>query len=157
MPSSVRYHFRQLFNVSAQEAYEWCTNYKSGQEDHMLMGEKTAARQVKRVADSTIILTDTFRTEQSAIKKQKLVELYPDSLSWNATHLTGPAKYSQFTYEITADGKNASHIDFTGLFIDYKNESLSKAEAEKLAQQLCKEDSETWALLAREMANDFCR
>ncbi len=121
------------------------------------MGDNSAKRLVKQMAESTIILTDTFQTKEVLIRKKKLVELYPDELSWNATHLTGPAKYSQFSYQITSDGENVSHIDFTGLFLDYEHEKLGKAENDRLAEKLCKEDSESWRLLAKAMAKDFGR
>jgi hypothetical protein len=155
LPSPVRYYFRQNFAVSALEAYEWCTDFKSGPEDHVLMGDESADRQVKRIAESTVILNDTFHTHEGPVEKQKLVELYPAQLSWNSTHLTGPAKYSQFTYRITANGENRSHIDFTGLFLDYEHEKLGNEETERLAEKLCKDDSEGWKLLAKAMAKDF--
>jgi len=120
------------------------------------MGEKNAERKISRLSDSTIILTDKFHVDASPIEKQKLVQLYSDMLFWTSTHLTGPAKYSQFLYQITADGENASHIDFSGLFLDYTHEKLSNAEAGKLSEKLCQEDSEAWKLLARAMENDLC-
>lgn len=141
--------------MSAHKAYEWCTDYRSGTEDHLLMGEESGQREVQRVADSTVVLTDTFRVEGGTVEKQKLVEMYRDRFSWNATHLTGPAKYSQFLYVITPDSKDTSHIDFNGLFLDYKHENLGKTETEKLAAELCKDDAEGWKLLAKAMAKDY--
>jgi hypothetical protein len=155
VPVSVSYHFRTRFSVSPKKAYEWCTDYTNGPEDQVLMGEENAERQVIRVADSTMLLVDTFYTDKGVVEKQKLVELYPDNLSWNATHLTGPAKYSQFVYEISADGENASCLDFTGLFLDYAHEKLNTAETKVLAEKLCKEDAEGWRLLAKAMAKDL--
>jgi hypothetical protein len=155
MPIPIQYRFRQRFAVSARKAFEWCTNFSP--EDHALMGEKEAERKISRFSDSTIILTDTFHVGASHFEKQKLVQLYSDMLFWSSTHLTGPAKYSQFLYQITAEGEDASNIDFSGLFLDYTHEKLSKAEAEKLSEKLCKEDSEAWKLLAKAMEKDLCK
>jgi len=66
------------------------------------MGDEAAERQITRLADATIILSDIFHTGKGYVEKQKLVQLYPDRLCWIATHLTGPNKYSQFIYEISA-------------------------------------------------------
>jgi hypothetical protein len=150
MRSSIRYHFRQSFPFSAAKAYAWCTDFDAG--DFALMGGN-ATRVVKRIADSTILLIDTFQTADGPVEKQKLVELYPDRFSWNATHLTGPNQHSQFLYEISAADKNASHIDFTALHLEKGN--LSQAEAGLLAEKLCKEDAEAWRRLAQAMAKDL--
>ena len=121
MPLPVRYHFRQRFGVSAKRAFEWCTTFDL--QDHELMGDEGAERHVTSVAEGTIILKDIFHTETGTIEKEKLVQLYPGQLSWVSTHLTGPNKYSQFLYKISADGKEASILDFTGLHLDYKEKT----------------------------------
>ncbi len=157
MPNAIRYNFRQKFDASARDAFAWCTEYTSGSTDHMLMGDKNAERQVTRVAESTVILTDTFHTDKGDIEKQKLVHFYPDRLSWNAIHMTGPNKYSQFLYEIFPDGENVSHIDFTGLHLDYGHKDLGRAKAKALAEKLCKDDSESWKLLAKALAKDLSK
>ena len=146
MPCPIRYHFRQSFQASAPKVYAWCTNFTP--QDHTLMGEEDVKRIITRLTESTIVLNDTFMLEGHAIEKQKLVQLYPDKLMWTSTHLTGPAKYSQFIYEITADDKDTSHIDFTGLFLDFAHETLSKTDVEKLATQMCREDAYAWKLLS---------
>ena len=154
MVYSVRYGFTQRFEVLAQKAYQWCTTYDPT--DHVLMGDKDGKRSINRVADSTIILTDTFPDGKGgAVTKKKLVELYPETLSYNATHLTGPLKYSQFSYVITADGAEASHLDFRGLYLDYEDKNLDEAAITRIANQLCKDDAAAWKLLAKAMAKDF--
>jgi len=87
MPTTVRYHFRQQFSVSAQAAVDWCTDFSP--EDQLLKGYINSERVVIKVADSSIILKDTLHTAAGAVEKQKLVQLYPDQFSWVATHLTG--------------------------------------------------------------------
>ena len=155
MPTVFRYHFQQSFSVSAREAYDWCTDF--GPQDHALMGDASAKRKVTRVAESTLILSETFKTAKGDVEKQKIVELYPDKLSWNSTHLTGPNKYSQFLYEISADGEGSSHLDFEGLHLDYEKENLSKLQVKALADKLCKDDSDAWKPLAKAMAKDLAK
>ena len=154
MTNSVRYQFTQQFAVPAKKAFQWCTDYEPG--DHLLMGEKNAKRKVTHLTDATIILTDIFETSSGNVEKQKLVQLYPEKLAWISTHLAGPNKYSQFIYEISAKGENASSIQFTGLHLEYEKANLSKGDANSFANKLCKEDSEAWKLLAKAMKKELC-
>ena len=156
MPTPIYYHFQQRFNVSARKAYEWCTSFAPG--DHALMGEKDASRKIEHLTGRTVILTDRFNvSSKSQIEKQKLVQLYPETLFWTSTHLSGPARHSQFIYQITAEGDDASRLDFTGLFLDYAQEKMSKTDAAKLAEKTCKEDAAAWVLLAKAMEQDLCK
>jgi len=150
---SVNYHFCQRFHVPALEAYEWCTNYDPI--DPALMHEK-AERRISRICEGTILLTDTYPTRDRSIRKQKLVNLYPDRLSWTSTHLTGPNKYSQFLYEIVPEGKKASRLEFRGLHIERaRKEDLDEKRIESLANRLRDEDSTAWILLAGEMEGEL--
>ena len=142
--------------VSACKAYEWCTNFAPG--DHALIGEKDAGRNIKRLTERTVILTDTFGIgTNNQVEKQKLVQLYPETLFWTSTHLTGPARYSQFIYQTIADGNDASHLDFTGIFLDYTHEKMSEANAKELAEKTCREDAAAWVLFAKAMEQDVCK
>ena len=149
MPVSIRYHFSQHFRVSAQQAFDWCTTFDPT--DHKLMGDESAQRQITRIADSTIILKDTFSTPAGKIEKQKLVQLYPNRHTWISTHLTGPNKYSQFLYEITPQGEDVSTLNFTALHVEY----VEKADANLLAKKLRKEDACAWNLLAKAMLGEL--
>jgi len=151
MPCPIQYRFSQRFPVPARRAYKWCTNYSP--EDHVLMGDEAAERTITCVTDATIILTDTFHTNRGNVEKQKLVQLYPDRLSWVSTHLTGPNKYSQFIYEISAEGNGASRLDFTALHLEYEN--LDSEAIKSLADKLKKEDSAAWKLLANAMIKEL--
>jgi hypothetical protein len=156
MPRPIYYHFQQRFNVSARKAYEWCTNYASG--DHALMGEKDASREIKHFTERTVILTDTFNVgANDQIEKQKLVQLYPETLFWTSTHISGPAKHSQFIYQITAEGDDTSRLDFTGILLDYAHEKVSEADAAKLAEKECENDAAAWVLLSKAMEQDLCK
>jgi hypothetical protein len=115
------------------------------------MGEEGVERQITLVTEGVIILKDIFYSEKGLIEKEKLVELYPDQLSWVSTHLSGPNKYSQFLYVITPDGKAASTLSFTGLHLEYE----AKGDAESLAERLCLEDAGAWKLLAKAMTKEL--
>ena len=145
MPLTVRYHFTQTFAVSAKNAFDWCTSFDS--KDYLLMGEDGVERLITRLGDATIILKDIF----SSYQKEKLVQLYPNQLSWISTHLSGPNKYSQFLYQITPKTKDSSVLHFTALHLEYD----SKADAKTLANKLCGEDADAWKLLAKAMENEF--
>jgi hypothetical protein len=148
MPISVRYHFTQRFIVSAQEAFDWCTDFDS--QDNLLMGDKRAERQITQLAEGAIILKDSFHSVAGTIEKQKLVHLYPDQYRWTSTHLTGPNKHSQFLYRITPQSKNASFLTFKALHLEYNE----KEDAKLLAERLCKEDAYAWKLLRGAMVDD---
>jgi len=120
-----------------------------------LMGEEATERQIVHLADTTIILTDIFYTRNGRVEKQKLVQLYPDRLCWISTHLTGPNRYSQFIYEISAEGKDASRLDFTALHLEY--EKLDSESVKSLADKLKREDSSAWKHLAKAMAKEVGR
>lgn len=120
-------------------------------QDNLLMGNKTAKRQITHVSDGAIILKDSFNTAEGTIEKQKLVLLYPDQFKWISTHLTGPNKNSQFLYRITLQGKDASFLTFKALLIEYSEKDVSKF----FAEILCKEDADTWKLLTKAMEDDL--
>jgi hypothetical protein len=119
------------------------------------MGEDVGERQITHLTETTIILTDIFHTSNGRVEKQKLVQLYPDRLSWISTHLTGPNKYSQFIYEISAEGDSASRLDFTALHIEYEKENLDGEGIKSLADKLRREDSAAWKHLAKAMASEL--
>jgi len=152
IPCTIHYEFVQKFNVSAQRAFAWCTDYNP--DDMELMHEENATREVLNVADDVIILIDTFADDaRKSSEKRKLVCLYPKRLMWTSTHLTGPNKHSQFLYEITALNEGESQLKFTALSLDNKNRN--KEDAEKESRALRKMDAETWKLLAKEMEKEI--
>jgi len=155
MLHSIRYEFSQRFFVPARQAYEWCTDYCS--QDHMLMGEGNAERSVEHLTENSIVITDIFHTDEGVVEKQKLVQLYPDRLSWISTHLTGPNKYSQFIYEISAEDNNTSLLGFTALHLEYEMQEMDEKEIRVLADKLLKEDSTAWKRLAKAMIEEATR
>ena len=149
MPIAIRYTFDQSFSIPAAKAFQWCTDY--GMDDHKIMGEINAKRQVVHLTESTILLKDTFQFGKTKVEKKKLVELYPQNLFWTSTHLSGPNKHSQFLYQIKPEDEANSTFTFTGLHLDYDE----KANAKMLAEKLCKEDANAWKLLAKAMEKDL--
>jgi hypothetical protein len=149
----IHYAFVQKFNVSAHKAYEWCTDY--GPSDMALMQKENTTRKVQRISRDTIILVDTFVNAGKPVVKQKLVCLYPDQLSWTATHLTGPNKYSQFLYKITPESKKQCLFELTALYLDYGIKENTEIKRKHLARKLRKMDSDNWKLLAKTMENDL--
>jgi predicted protein tyrosine phosphatase len=153
MPTPIRYHFTQRFPLSARKAYEWCTDFTP--DDYVLMGEENVERKITRLTTDTVILADIFRAN-NFVEKQRLVQLYPDKLFWTSTHLMGPNKYSQFLYQISEEGENASRLEFTALHLDYSKEKRDSAGVKQLADKLCSEDSQAWKLLTLAMAKRSC-
>jgi hypothetical protein len=149
IPVMIRYHFRQHFPVPPDAAYAWCTNFTPG--DQQLKGYGDSERIVTKIADCTIILTDTSRSAAELIERQKLVHLYPSNLCWVATHLTGPNKYSQFIYRIHPDDKDGSFLNFSALHLEYD----TKEDSATLESRLCKADSDAWKLLAAALSKDL--
>jgi hypothetical protein len=149
MPVSVRYRFTQDLPLPPKEAYLWCTNYT--EQDHALMGNANAERQITPLTDTALILKDIFHTGNGDVEKQKLVCLYPDRLCWVSTHLTGATKYSQFIYQISAKDDGKSQLEFTALHIDQEKEHLTDKEAQALAASLSASDAKIWKQLAFEM------
>lgn len=149
MPISVRYRFRQNFSVSAQKAFNWCTTFDA--DDHVLMGESEAKREIIDIANGSLLLKDTFSTPNGTVEKQKLVALYPKRHQWTSTHLSGPNKHSQFLYTIMPRGKGASVLEFSALHIEYDD----KADARQLAERLCREDAAVWVKLAKVMGTQL--
>ncbi|MCW4031693.1 MAG: hypothetical protein NWE80_04945 [Candidatus Bathyarchaeota archaeon] len=153
MLQPIKYQFSQKFNLPARKAYEWCTNFTP--QDPFLMREK-ATREVESITENTFILTDKFRVEGETTIKQKLVCLYPNRLMWTSTHLTGPAKHSQFIYEIKSTTRTTSRLKFTALHLAHDlKEGTVKNSVEQLAEELRKADAHVWKNLAREMEKEM--
>jgi hypothetical protein len=113
MPTaSIPFRVTQPFPVSAADAYAWATDFDAT--DIALFGRK-GRRKVIRLTDDALVLADTFVGDDgSKVSSKKLVHLYPERLAWTSTHLDGPTKHSQLSYEIAARGKNGSELTYSG-------------------------------------------
>ena len=150
LPTSINYHFSQLFRLPANLAYEWCTNFH--QSDLELMHER-GKRRIEKLTNDTYILTDTFYLKRGTISKKKLVRLHLSQMAWTNTYLAGPKKYSQFLYKIVPVGKNRSRLDFVGLQLE--PQVMTRMQAAAFALKVRKEDSRSWRLLARAMEKEL--
>ncbi len=117
------------------------------------MGNGNAKREVMWLTDSTVFVKDTLPTNDGEVETQKLVQLYPDRLTWVSTHLSGLNKYSQFIYEISAKGDCASQLDFNALHIEHQ-ENIAEKSVKLMAEKLCKTDSNVWKLLSEAMEKE---
>ena len=151
---SLCFEFSQRFDVAAAAVYAWSTDFRA--QDIELMG-KRGRRRVTRVCNDTLVLTDTFLTEDGGrVTKRKLVKLYPERLEWTNTHLTGPNRHSQFLYRVAPEGKRRSRLDFTGRQLESVASATPK-EARALARKIAREDAGTWKTLARALAAELRR
>lgn len=151
MPVIIRYRFTQVFAVPPKQAYLWCTDFTP--QDHLLMGHENVERQVLHVSDGIVLLQEVFHTSNGDVEKQKIVHLYPKELRWVSTHLTGPNKHSQFSYKISPEN-GCSKLEFEALHVE-NGRDITRVEAGVLVEQLRRNDSEAWRLLAEAMNKEF--
>lgn len=139
--TSLRYQFRQSFRVSARAAYEWCTDFRPS--DASLFEQKWR-RNVQRLTEDAIILTETTWPEGKRRVIRRLVRLNARELAWTNTHISGPFRNSQYWYRIVPDGPRRSHLEFTGMRLVRTPKALSTAEKARLAKQERAGDSRLW-------------
>ncbi len=120
------------------------------------MGDR-GKRRIKWISDDAVLLSDTYEKGNTTVRKTKLVRLSPGELRWVSTHVRGPNMYSQFIYQISPEGSGASHLEFTGLHIEYTKEITSPKVTKALTDRILKEDSGAWRLLAKEMERDLAK
>ena len=132
-------------------AFEWCTDYREN--DFSLMGMK-GKRQVRKVSNAVIILTDIIYANEKSTTKTKLVRLDAKKLFWSNTHLAGPNKHSQFLYQIIPVGQK-SKLEFTGLQVNYSKTKVSQKEIKLIQKEARKEDSAIWKKLSQKMNEDL--
>lgn len=142
MPAnSVRYHFRQPFRVSAKAAYAWCTDFQPS--DARLFQQKWR-REVLRLSEDALVLTETTWPRGRVRVIQRLVRLSPQDLAWTNTHISGPFQHSQYWYRIVPDSPRSSHLEFTGMRLVRTARPLGPAGRARLAEEERREDSRLW-------------
>ena len=146
------YRFSVDLPASADAAYRWATDYRP--DDLGRMGQ-TGRRRIERLAEGTILLTDTVRTTRGTVTKQRLVRLRPRERSWTNTHLAGPTRHSQFLYAIVPRGPRRSTLEFVGLQVERASRSVSASQLARRARTVAREDAATWRRLARAMADEL--
>lgn len=155
---NVRYRFVTKLAASRPRAYAWATDYSP--KDLERAGLR-ARRKVERLADSLVLLTDTFESDPFSARpgsptvKTKLVHLYPDQWAWTATHIAGPAIHSQFLYRLTARGPDQCTLDFQGSQVETVRRAPTAASIVERARTLKREDSQLWVRFASELAREI--
>ena len=115
----------------------------------------------RSLAENLILLTDRFEVDPFSSRrgvrtvKEKLVHLYPDQWSWTSTHVSGPARYSQFLYELVPRGSAASTLHFTGSQVERTTRPVTRSSIDQRTRRLRREDSKLWARFAIEIARDL--
>jgi hypothetical protein len=151
------YHFTTKLPVPRPKAYRWATDYRAT--DFRLSGLK-ATRKVEHLAKDLILLTDSFDADPfdsrpgARTLKVKLVHLYPDCWAWTSTHVSGPAQYSQFLYELTPRGPGACTLHFTGSQVERAEGRPSRASVAQRTGELKREDSQLWVRLSAALAKE---
>jgi hypothetical protein len=101
-------------------------------------------------------LTDRIDEPTDAgVTKVRIVQLYPQSLSWVSTHVAGPCVHSQFRYTIEPLGRSGSVLNFQGREIRWEPHPIPPGELSKLRTLLRRADMSLWRHFAREMATDI--
>jgi len=149
---SVTYGFKQPLKLSAQDAFDWCTDYKPY--DVTIMRE-TGKRRIRKLTHDAILLTETTVTSRTTVRKTKLVRLNRPDLSWTNTHISGPHRHSEFIYKIEPQGRNRSRLKFTGLLLCYSSNVLTREKLRKIARDERHADSKAWHYLAAAMEKDM--
>jgi hypothetical protein len=151
------YRFTTKLPVPRARAYLWATDYRPN--DLKLAGLE-ATRKVERLTQDLILLTDSFDADPfnsrpgARTVKEKLVHLYPDRWSWTSTHLSGPARHSQFLYQLTTRGASACTLHFTGSQVEQVARSPTSSSLARRSRELKREDSKLWQRFAAELAKD---
>ncbi|MDA4136633.1 MAG: hypothetical protein OK449_06525 [Thaumarchaeota archaeon] len=149
---TVHYRFSQRFPFPARKAYDWSTDYRG--DDLPLLGQQ-GTREVERIDDATLILTDTRTDSGKPETKVRLVRLFPDILTWTNTRLSDVGKHSQFIYQIVPDGVTASRLEFTGAQVEGAGTKPSKPELAAATEKYAKADALIWVNLAAAMKKDL--
>jgi hypothetical protein len=151
------YRFTTKLAVPRAQAYRWATDYRPT--DLKLAG-LSATRKVEKLSEGLILLTDSFDADPfnsrpgARTVKEKLVHLYPDRWSWTSTHISGPARYSQFLYQLTPRGARACALHFTGSQVEQVARSPTRSSIQCRTRRLKQEDSRLWARFAAELAKE---
>jgi len=110
---TIQYSFSQTFNVSDSKAFKWCTDYSPN--DMGLMEEENATRQVHRIAKDTIILIDTFLTEEKSFEKEPCLSL-PTEINVDGYPLDRSEQVSTVSLRNHTQDSGTSIFKFTSCF-----------------------------------------
>ncbi len=149
---TVHYKFVQRFPFPARDVYGWSTDYR--EDDIPLMGNR-GTREIEKVDDATLILTDKVEYPSGPVTKVRLIRMFPEMLFWTNTRLSDVGRHSQFLYRIVPEGKNGSRLEFYGAQVEEAAKKPSAAKVARLAKELAETDALVWVNLARAMQADL--
>jgi hypothetical protein len=153
----VTYRFTTKLPVSRARAYQWATDYRP---NDLKRGGLRASRRAERLTEDLILLTDSFDSDPFNSRpgarsvKKKLVHLYPDQWAWTSTHVSGPARHSQFLYRLTPRGPAACTLHFTGSQVEHVARAPTPLSLRRRARELRQEDSQLWVRFSSEILKD---
>ena len=139
--SSLRFRFQQRFHVPARAAFAWCTDF-SPEDAAYFRG--TQRRKVEKLAEGTLIMTDTSVIKGKKLAISRLVRIDPDEMAWTNTHLNGPYKYSQYWYRVVPDSPRSSHLDFEGLRLETVARDLTAKEVRDRTEVYRRANLDQW-------------
>jgi hypothetical protein len=154
----IRYGFSMRLPAPRDWTYRWATDYRPG--DFDIMGLK-ARRRVEQLSTDLVLLTDSFNVDPfhtgpaTGSVKEKLVHLYPATYSWTSTHISGPAKFSQFLYELSPDGSRSSKFRYTGAQVEQTRSAPTRSSVAARARTLRTEDVKIWRNLRKSIAGEY--
>jgi hypothetical protein len=148
---STRYEFTQHFEVPADQAFMWCTDYDP--KDHNLMGLK-GFRKVTRISDDSVLLEDTLYPRGNAETKKKLVKIDIERMTYFNFHLTGANKNSLYFYRIIPEGDGKSRLEYTGYELTYPKKAPSKKQLAAAAEAGAAARTKEWGRLAKAMERE---
>jgi hypothetical protein len=138
---ALRYSFRQPFRASAEDAFAWCTDFRSSDGELFRDGR---SRSVRRRTEDALLMTDIPARGSGRPRITRLVRIFPEEMAWTNTHLTGPFRFSQFWYRIDRDGARRSHLEFRGLKLERRARRLAPSVVARLARAEGRSDARTW-------------
>jgi hypothetical protein len=154
------YRFTVRLRAPRAWAYRWLTDYRP--DDLHSIGQN-ADRVVEKLADDLFLLTDEYRADPFDARqgartvKAKLVQLYPKEWMWVSTHVSGPARYSQFRYELFPRGRTSCTLRFTGVQVEKVARRPTARSLAERSRVLRREDSAGWRRYAAAVAREYRR
>ncbi len=138
---SLQYRFRQPFRASADRAFAWCTDFRSTDARLYQDGRR---RSIRWLGPDALIMTDTPARGSGAPRIQRMVRIFPEDRAWTNTHVSGPYRFSQFWYQVLADGSRRSHLEFRGLMLERHPRAPGAAAVARRAKAEGRADALTW-------------
>ena len=114
-------------------------------------------RKVKKITHDTVLLTDTSYPGGKTLKKNKLIRLDPERLTYYNIHLDGPTKDSLYFYQIVPDGDGESKLIYTGYEVTYPKTAPTKKQVEEATKAETLSWRTEWGNLAKAMEKDLRR